>query len=76
MTFIASGNPVDVASQTRDIVAMLADLTSNCSGMSPQMSENGWSGFCLLLLMVETELSKLTDRLEGNPPIPFEEDKC
>lgn len=67
MTFIASGNPVDVASQTRDVIACLADFTSN-RGPAHQMSENGWSGFCLLLLMVETELSKLTGLIEGKQP--------
>lgn len=67
MTFIASENQADVASQTKDIVAMLADFTSN-RGPAHQMSENGWSGFCLLLLMVETELSKLTGMIEAKQP--------
>lgn len=71
MTFIASGNPADMASQTRDVIACLADLTSTNNGLAPQMSSQGWSGFCLLLLMVETELTKLTERLEGNPPGPL-----
>lgn len=68
MTFTASENPADVASQTRDVIACLADLTSTNNGLAPQMSSQGWSGFCLLLLMVETELTKLTDSLEVKKP--------
>lgn len=72
MNVINAESPVDILDQTRNVVACLADLTSNCSGVAPQMSERGWSGFCQLLLAVETELSKLTERLEENPPSPFE----
>ena len=68
MTFTVSDAPADISRQTRDIVAMLADMTSNISGVAPQLSDNGWAGFCSILLMVETELTKLTGMIEGNQP--------
>lgn len=71
MNIVNAESPADIAMQTRDIISCLADLTSNGNGMAPQMSEQGWSGFCLLLLAVETELAKLTERLEANPPGPL-----
>ncbi len=56
--------PQDITREALSIVACLTDLTTSTKETPFAMSERGWEGLCLILLMVETRLTRLSGMIE------------